>query len=175
MTAVVEAGVKRTGFGFDPDETLQEYPASGESAIIDGVMVRLPSDSRRVWLISDGKRHIVPSENVVELLGGWELVLVLPRREAASSSARETVDKESVEEVILSSTEQAKAPISAEGRMIRETDNGKIENQIWVIHDRQRHLITNESGIHKRGGWQRVALVRPEVLEWFPDSGTPAR
>jgi MAC/Perforin domain len=149
--------------GIDPvkEETLQDYPDSGEEpATIEGVMIRLPSEPERVWLIGGGKRHVVPSEGLVEILGGWDSVAVVDR---------------DMEELFLSATEEAKAPISAEGRMIRALVEGKVSDQVWVIHDRQRHLIANESGIHDRGGWWHVALVRPEVLAWFPDSGTPAR
>ena len=164
LEAALAIAIMDEAGGIDPikDETLQEYPDSGEEpATIDGVMLRLPGQPKNVWLISGGKRHMVPSEGLVELLGGWESVSVVDRDH---------------EEFIVSATEQAKAPVSAEGRMIREVDDdGKLRDEVWVIHDRRRHLITNEAGIRKRGGWWQVVLVRPEVLKWFPNSGTLAR
>jgi hypothetical protein len=128
-----------------------KYLDSGDPVTVEGKMVRPRNELREVWWISGGKRHLVPSEVVIDVLGGWQLAA--------------TVDEE-----LLERFEASNVPTSVEGKMIRLAD----DPQVWVIHQRQRHKITNELGIRKRGGWQQVAIVREDVRDQFPESGTPA-
>jgi hypothetical protein len=131
-----------------------DFPDSREPFTMEGKLLSVPSVSREVWWISGGKRHLVPTETVVEVLGGWQVV--------GGSGATE----ELLEQFELSTT-----PTSVDAKMIRLADGPEV----WVIHERQRFRIRNELGIRKRGGWQQVAVVPEEVAHWFPDSGLDAR
>jgi hypothetical protein len=138
------------------NQELERFQDSGEAATSEGLLKRADHSAKQVWWISGGKRHVVPSETVVDVLGGWDLVGV----------HADVLDYE-----------VAGAPTSIEGKMIKlaeEDITDLADAGVWVISNRQRHRIPIESGISSRGGWRHVAVVRKSVFEAFPDSGEPA-
>jgi hypothetical protein len=135
---------------------LERFPDSGEPFTADGLMVAIDHDTlpegspytgRMVWLVDSGKCRLVPTVAVAEVLGGAHLITI------ASAS-------------IFNRFPVSKTPVSVEGRMIKLED----DDQVWVVHERQRHKVT-DLAIARLGGWQQVAIVREEVRNWFPDSG----
>jgi hypothetical protein len=133
-----------------------DFADSREPFTMEGKLLSVPSVSREVWWISGGKRHLVPTEAVVEVLGGWQVV---------GGSDGDTTEE------LLEQFEPSRTPTSVDAKMIRLADGPEV----WVIHERQRFRVRNELGIRKRGGWQQVAVVPEEVAHWFPDSGLDAR
>ena len=138
------------------DAELDAVPDSREIVSLEGAMVRAESEPTRVWWIDGGKRHVVPTTWVLDVLGGWNVV-------------------RTVEPSALEHYGKAKTPTSVNGKMIRVEGAGAgAALEVWLIHGRQRHRIQHESGVKKRGGWQRVAVVPKWVRDTFPDSGSLA-
>ena len=132
-------------------DIITKHPESGEQVTIAGKMLR-EKDSMTVWWVdADHVLRPVPSEVVVEVLGGWELV--------------STVNSFANYRLTSSTT-----PASVEGKMVRVATDQKV----YVISRRKRHRVRTDLAIRKRGGWQQVAVVQPEVMDWFPDSGVDA-
>jgi hypothetical protein len=137
---------------------LEKFPDSGENVSIEGKVFSSEGDPSSVWWVGGGELHAVPSDVVIDVLGGWQMVQTV-RTEATNGFRR------------------ASAPTSIEGKMIRLADEDLSAGEapvVWVIHGSQRHRISDSLGVRKRGGWQQVALVRRNVFERYPDSGTPA-
>ncbi len=137
---------------------LENFPDSGETVSLEGKVLASEEDPSRVWWVGAGELHVVPSDVVIDVLGGRQMVTVV---------AAEALDR----------FQKASAPTSIQGKMIRLADEELAPGAapvVWVIHGRQRHRIADSLGVRKRGGWQQVALVTKPVFDRYPDSGTPA-
>ncbi len=137
--------------GFDPVQAMRTFPDSGVPASAEGKLLCVTGSSREVWWINGGKRHLVPSDVVAEVLGGWPMV--------------GHVSQDRLEDFPMTTT-----PTSVEGKMIRLASTADV----WVVHERKRFRVRAVTGIKKRGGWEQVAVVGQAVMDMFPDSGSDA-